>query len=330
MTMLFFMNSEFANLQENILLANHTTFRLGGPARYFVAVKNNEELVGAVKYAKANSWPFFILGGGSNLLVSDEGFNGLVIKMQSDGLSVVLRSEATKDQKEGDKLKIDCDAGVPFGRVIMETLKSGYSGAEWGFGIPGTIGGAICGNAGRLGQAMAQVVESVTALDDNLEVKNLSKNECEFGYRESRFKKTKEIIILAVLVFEKKKSAMIEAVLNEAKAVVKHSPPYPSAGCVFKNYVASSNNDPLLVGHHELAERVREGKLGVGWLIDQCGLKGRQIGGAKIWEGHANYIVNVGGAKAQDVLALIKLVKEGVRAKYRIELEEEIRRVGNF
>lgn len=311
------------NIKENIKLSEHTTFRIGGPARYFVVVKNNDELLEALNWAKSNSLLFFILGGGSNLLISDEGFNGLVIKMQNDSLAVVMRSEATKDLK----MKITAGAGVLFGRVIMDTVKLGYSGAEWGFGISGTIGGAICGNAGRLGQSVAQVVESVTVLDENLNTKTLSKNDCEFGYRESRFKKTKEIILSGVLVFEKKEPAVIEAVLNEAKAVVKQAPPYPSAGCIFKNYVVASKDDSLLASHPELVERVREGKLGVGQLIDQCGLKGRQINGAKIWEGHANYIVNVGGAKAKDVLSLIKLVRETVKEKFGIELEEEVRYV---
>lgn len=188
------MNSELANLQKNISLANHTTFRIGGKARYFMAVRNSEELMAAVKWAKDNSLSFFILGGGSNLLVSDDGFNGLVIKMQSDSLSVVLRStfaplSMNSTTKDLEKMKIIVDAGVPFGRIIMETVKGGFSGAEWGFGIPGTIGGAICGNAGRLGQAIARVVANVTVLDENLKVKTLSKSECDFGYRESRFKK---------------------------------------------------------------------------------------------------------------------------------------------
>ncbi|MFH1385509.1 MAG: UDP-N-acetylmuramate dehydrogenase [Patescibacteria group bacterium] len=327
------MNSELANLQKNISLANHTTFRIGGKARYFMAVRNSEELMAAVKWAKDNSLSFFILGGGSNLLVSDDGFNGLVIKMQSDSLSVVLRStfaplSMNSTTKDLEKMKIIVDAGVPFGRIIMETVKGGFSGAEWGFGIPGTIGGAICGNAGRLGQAIARVVANVTVLDENLKVKTLSKSECDFGYRESRFKKTKEIILSASLLFAKKEPVKIEAVLNEAKAVIKQSPPYPSAGCVFKNYNVKGGSDVLLKNYPKLAGRVRDNKLGVGQLIDQCGLRGRQIGGAKIWEGHANYMVNVGNAKAQDVLELIELVKKSVKEKWGIELEEEIRRVG--
>ncbi len=186
------------------------------------------------------------------------------------------------------------------------------------------MGGAICGNAGRLGQDISQVVESVTILDNNLNERGMSSVDCGFAYRESRFKKTNEIILQATLVFEKKSPEAINLVLNEAKEVIKKSPPFPSAGCVFKNYIVKEN-DVLLKSHSELETRVRAGKIGVGYLIDQCGLKGRQIGGAKIWEGHANYIVNVGGAKAADVLALINLCKKEVKGKYEIELEEEIR-----
>jgi len=303
------------NLQENILFANHTTFRIGGPARYFLISKDENELLAALRAAKESATPFFILGGGSNLLVADEGFDGLVIKVQSSRFKV---------QKDNSKCKIIAQAGTPFARIILETTKNGYSGAQWGFGIPGTIGGAICGNAGRLGQSLSEVVSEVKILDENLNEKIVPSDECEFDYRQSRFKETGEIILEATLVFKKEKRELINKTLNEAKEVIKNSPPYPSAGCVFKNYQVGQD-DLLLKNHPELRERVRGGKIGVGFLIDQCGLKGRQAGGAKIWEGHANYIVNAGGASAQDVLDLIDLCKKEVKNKFEIDLKEEIR-----
>jgi len=319
------LKSKFPNLQENILLSNHMTFRIGGPARYFLIATTKDELVAALRAAKENNLSFYLLGGGSNLLAADGGFDGLIIKNQISKI---------KYQKENSGLIVYCDAGTPFNQIIMQTARDGYSGAEWGFGIPGTVGGAICGNAGRLGQDISGVVSEVIILDNNLDEKKLSKPECEFAYRESRFKKTNEIILRATLVFEKKSPEAISAVLDEAKEVVKHSPPFPSAGCVFKNY-QTKESDPLLRNHPELNGRVRgaclparQGKIGVGYLIDQCGLRGRQINGAKIWEGHANYFVNAGGAQAKDVLALIRLAKEAVREKYNIELEEEIRYIG--
>jgi len=309
------LEQKFSNLQENVLLANHTTFRIGGPAKYFIAVKNRDEFIDVVRAAKESSTPFYLLGGGSNLLVADEGFDGLVIKNQISKI---------KYQKEEKSLKIICDAGASLTKIVLKTTNQGYSGVEWGLGIPGTIGGAICGNAGRLGQDISQVVESVRILDDNLNKKELSAGECEFEYRESRFKKTGEMILEAELILKKTDRAAIDKILSQTKEVVAHSPKFPSAGCIFKNYKLKEN-DLLLREHPELAERVRGGKIGVGYLIDQSGLKGRQIGGAKIWEGHANYIINVGGAKAVDVSALIELCKKEVKAKYGIVLEEEIR-----
>ncbi|MBU1102252.1 UDP-N-acetylmuramate dehydrogenase [Patescibacteria group bacterium] len=361
------LKSNLPNLQENVSLANHTTFRIGGAARYFCVAKDRDEFLAAARAAKEKNISLFVLGGGSNLLVADEGFGGLVIKNQIS---------KTKYRKENGMLKIFCDTGVPLTKIILETTRQGYSGAEWGFGIPGTIGGAIYGNAGRLGQAIAQVVESVRAMDKNLNEKEISATECEFGYRGSRFKKTGEIILNATLVFGKKDKSLIEQVLNKAKEVIKHSPPFPSAGCIFKNYTvrtegvppsevfrsrpptptlpfgrrpslktslggATENTDPLLKNHPELVGRVRGGhaergqspdqlggKIGVGYLIDQCGLKGKKSGGAQIWEGHANYIVNTGGAKAKDVLALIELCKETVKEKFAINIEEEVRFLG--
>ena len=314
------------NLQENILFANHTTFRIGGPARYFLISKDENELLAALRAAKESATPFFILGGGSNLLVADEGFDGLVIKVQSSKFKVQNDSNpfVQRTNQDNSSCKIIVEAGTPFTRIILETTKNGYAGVQWGFGIPGTIGGAICGNAGRLGQAISEVVLEVKILDKNLNEKIVPSDKCEFDYRGSRFKKTGEIILEATLVFKKEKQELINKILNEAKEVIKNSPPFPSAGCVFKNYQVGEG-DSLLKNHPELSERVRGGKIGVGYLIDQCGLKGKQAGGAKIWEGHANYIINAGGASAKDVLTLIDLCKKEVRKKYEVDLKEEIR-----
>ncbi len=305
--------------KENISLANHTTFRIGGTARYFVEVNSVQEIKDAIFWAKENSMPYFILGGGSNLLASENGFEGLIIKVKSLKFSI---------QSQNQELKIITDAGVPLIKIILETVKCGYSGAEWGFGIPGTIGGAICGNAGRLGQDISQVVESVTILDEDLKEKKLSYKDCGFFYRESIFKKNKWIILGATLVFLKKEQNQIEEILNQAKKVMREHPPFPSAGCAFKNYELKDKEDALLKNHPELKSRVRKGKIGVGFLIDQCGLKGKQINGAKIWEGHANYIINLGNAKAPDVVTLINICKKEVKEKFGIELEEEIRYLG--
>ncbi len=313
-------------IQENILLSNYTTFRIGGPARYFCEVKSKEELVEALKWAKKNNLIFFVFGGGSNLLVSDERFEGLMIKIKSEKLKV-YPEESRRVKSCDEKLKIiEAEAGVPLLKVILETTKDGYSGLEWEFGIPGTVGGAIFGNAGRLGQDVSQAVESVKIIDlDSWEEREILAKDCGFEYRGSCFKKNNWIILSAVFKFKKVEKEEIEKTLAEARKVIRNSPPWPSAGCIFKNYQVEGENDILLKNHPELVPKVRGGKIGVGFLIDQCGLVGRQIGGAKIWEKYANYIVNIGGAKARDIFELIQIVKKSVKEKYGIELEEEVR-----
>ena len=307
------------NLRENIILADHTTFRIGGPARYFFEAKTKEDIIEAIKWAGENNLPYFILGGGSNLLVNDEGFKGLVIRNKFSKINI---------EEAGEVLKIKASAGVLLGIIVAETVKRGFSGVEWAFGIPGTIGGAIWGNAHRAGRNMKPVVENVFVLNSELEEKKIGRDELEFDYGRSRFQKTGEIIISVDLVFKKETKEIIGDVLSQAKEISRGHAPYPSAGCVFRNYKLRDENDDILRRHPELESRVREGKIGVGYLIDQCGLKGKQIGGAKVWEGHANYIVNVGGAKASDISELIEFCKKTVKEKYGVELEEEIRYLG--
>lgn len=235
------------DIQEKVLLAHHTTFRIGGAARYFLAAQSRSELTEALKWAEEKGVGYLIIGGGSNLLVSDFGFDGLVIKIKNSNIKI---------QNDNEKCKIITDAGVPLAKIILETTRAGYSGAEWGFGIPGTIGGAICGNAGRLGQDISQVVDKVFILDADFKEMVLSREDCNFDYRESRFKRTGEIILGAELIFQKGNSEEIQKTLSEAKEVVKKYPPFPSAGCIFKNYKLKDNDD-LLRRHPELAERVR-------------------------------------------------------------------------
>jgi len=312
--------SKLANLQENISLSNHTTYRIGGPAKYFLVVKNKEELIEAVIWAKENSIPFFILGGGSNLLFADKGYGGLIIKMKNE--------EIIFSSKEED-LEVNCGAGASLAEILFEATSRGFGGLEWALGIPGTLGGAVCGNAGRLGQDLAQAIVSVRILDVNLMEKEILASKCQFNYRDSRFKHNQEIILGAKLKFIKQDKNKAEETLREAQRVIEKMPNFPSAGSVFKNYLVRQN-DELIKNHSEFQEKIQGGKLPAGFLIQQCGLAGRCLGGAKIWENHANFILNVGGAKAEDILGLIELVKKTVKEKFDIILEEEIRYVGNL
>jgi len=310
------LKSKPANFQENIILANQATFKIGGPARYFLLAEKKEEVIKAISWAKENDLPFFILGGGSNILFSDRGFDGLVIKIKDESLEIDVKAR-----------EIKAGAGVALADIVSQSINLGWSGMEWALGIPGTLGGAVCGNAGRLGLDTSRVVKSVSILGPDLAEKEILAQDCDFSYRSSRFKKQSEIIFSAVLKFFPQNKEETENLLRQAQAVIDKMPDQPCAGSVFKNYLVGEN-DSLINSHPEFKEKVNGGKLAAGFLIQQCGLLGNQIGGAQIWPQHANFILNIGQAKAQDVLGLIELVKKTVKEKFNVNLEEEIRKIG--
>lgn len=275
------------DIKENEILANYSTFKIGGPARYFIIAKSKEEILEAIGFAKQKNLPYFVLGGGSNILFRDEGYDGVVIKIENCELEI-------------ENSLIKANAGISFAQLILKSIEAGLAGLEWGIGIPGTIGGCVAGNCGAYGHDISESVEKVITLN-----REYLKKECGFSYRRSKFKNSenKEIILEIEL---KLKNGNMEKSKEEIKEIIEKRkgkiPPYPSIGCIFKN------PKPLIA---------RE-------LIEQCGLKGKQIGGARISEQHANFIVNIGHAASEDVLALINLCKEKVKEKFGVNLEEEI------
>jgi len=305
-------------IRENVLLRDYTTFKIGGPARYFFVAKSKEDLKNAILWAKKKKLPFFILGGGSNVLFSDNGFKGLVIKLQNT-------------QYEIRNTKIVAEAGVPLQKLVLETAKKGLSGLENLAGIPGTLGGAIWGNAGAFGREIGDLVEEVKVLDvgsSRLEVKKLRNKGCKFGYRDSIFKRKKNWIILeATLRLKKGKKKEIEEKIKEFLRLRKEKQPleFPSAGSVFKNVPVEKVPKKI---QEKFKEKIKDGFLPAGVLIEAAGLKGFQIGEVKISEKHANFIVNVENARAKDVVKLIELIKKEVKRKFNIEIEEEIKLVG--
>lgn len=287
-------------IKQNEPLSKHTTFDIGGPAKYFAAVKTKEEVLEAIDFAKSKKLPFFILGGGSNILINDNGYDGLIIKIKIGGVNVV-----------GEKIM--AGAGVLLSQLVNESAQNGLSGLEWAVGIPGTIGGAVNGNAGAYGRAISESVDEISVLAEDggqWKEKKYSNKECHFEYRKSKFKHlaNKEIILEVSLKLEKSDA---EKIKEEIKKIVLQRkgkiPPQPSAGCVFKNV----KKDGQLVA-------------AVGKLVEECGLKGVKSGGAEIPHLHGNYVVNTGGAKAEDVVRLINLCKQKVKDRFNLELEEEI------
>ncbi len=306
----------FLGVKNNVLLGRYTTFKIGGPAKYFFIAKSKEDLIKAIKTAKKFNLPFYILGGGSNLLVSDRGYKGIVIKYQASNI---------KYQKEGE---IFAQAGTPLQKIVSLTQEKSLTNLEWAVGIPGTIGGAIYGNAGAFGSFIADNIKKVEVLDTkNMKIKNFSKEQCRFKNKESIFKKNKSLVILSVLL--KLKRGRREKIKEKIKNFLTYKEMnqplnFPSAGCVFKNYQKQVKNKKLVKEFPELEEFNKRGLIPASYLIDKSGLKGKKVGGAKISEKHANFIINTNGAKAKDVIKLMKLVKEKVKNKFGIKLEEEI------
>lgn len=310
-------------IQKNVPLARYTTFRIGGPAKFFVVVKNEKELIEALDYAKENKLEYFILGGGSNVLVSDKGFDGLVIKIGNNDIKI-----------EGEKMY--CGAGATLARAFRLAVDNDLSGMEWMIGIPGaTIGGSIRGNAEAFSVSMKDLVESVEVFDiDKNKFRLLKNNQCGFTYRSSIFKEKNNYLIWeSVLKLKKEKKEIISSLI---KKTLEHRnsnyPKFPSAGSIFKNSITF---DEIKKHNKKLAEYAtingivsRMGNVGSGFLIDYLDLKGKKIGGAMISEKHGNFIINTGGATAEDVVILISFIKQQVRGKLGIQLVEEVQYVG--
>lgn len=343
-------------------MASYTIYKIGGPARFFVEVKNAAEIEEALKWAARIGVPFFLLGAGSNILVSDKGFDGLVIRVMGGEVKI-----------EGEYLT--ADAGAMMAKAVLESSKAELTGFEWGIGVPGTMGGSVRGNAGCFGGEMGQVVASVRLLEfpisnfqfsnksqisnSKITTRELTNQECRFGYRDSIFKKHPEwVIVSATLKLQKGNreeiKAKIAAITKERSE--KQDLGTKTCGCIFKNVPwarvgVNGSSTPVDTGDEllqnkkefiarfpELAQFKDQPNIPASFLIDQAGLKGRRVGKVFISPKHANFFVNSsptkslagdkGGASAGDVVTLAGIAKDIVRRKYGIVLEEEIQRVG--
>ena len=282
------------NIRTNESLRDHTTYKVGGTCKYFVTPKDLEELITLIKYLRKNNMKYMILGNGSNTIFSSKEYDGVIINL----------SNLNSMKIEGNKINVE--AGYQLIKLSMDALNNGLSGLEFAAGIPGNIGGAIFMNAGAYKSDMSNLVETVTFLDENLELKTLSKEELGFTYRKSIFQKNNYIIISTVLNLTPGNKDDIKELMDKRKERRIESQPleYPSAGSVFRNP----------------SEDIFAGK-----LIEDLGLKGYTIGGAQISEKHANFIINIGNATGEDIKALIDLVKSKVKAEYDIDLHVEQR-----
>ena len=279
--------------QKNRLLSEFSTFGIGGPIALFAEVRSAEEMVEGYAWAKANQTPVLVIGKGSNCLFNDAGFSGLVLLNKIDFCEI-------------HNLDVHVGSGYSFSLLGVQTARRGLSGLEFASGIPATVGGAIFMNAGASGRETCEPLQSVLYLHDTGEVKEYPKNQLKFAYRSSSFQSMSGCILSAKFRLELSliaRKSQLEIVDYRMK-----TQPYKekSIGCIFRNPSKEQT---------------------AGAIIDHCGLKGYKVGGARVSEMHANFIVNSGGATAKDVLDLIQIIQKRVQFKMGIHLEPEIRMV---
>ena len=287
------------NVYRNEPMKRHTTFRIGGPADYYLCPHSAKEIQKVVEICREEKLPYFILGNGSNLLVSDQGYRGVVIQLWKNVSDIRV---------EG--CLIHAKAGASLAKIASEALEEGLTGMEFAAGIPGTLGGAVVMNAGAYGGEMKDILKEVLVMDQQGRIFTLEKKDLKLGYRTSAVKEKGYIVLAAVLELRPGDREEIRKLMEDLKQkrVEKQPLDLPSAGSTFKR---------------------PEGYF-AGKLIMDAGLRGFSVGGAQVSEKHCGFIVNTGGASASDVLTLIREVQKRVREKFGVELETEVKFLGEF
>ncbi|MBI3685478.1 UDP-N-acetylmuramate dehydrogenase [Candidatus Azambacteria bacterium] len=305
-------------MDENVSLKEHSNYRIGGPAKFFVRADDAGSLWAAVAFAKERRVPYFVLGGGTNVLVSDDGFDGVVIKPAIQFL-------------ETNDMMVRVGAGVFMSELLEFVAGRGLSGLEWAGGLPGTVGGAVRGNAGAFGGETKDAVKEIISVDVSGTAPKVIRRrgaQCAFGYRNSIFKinNGKEIILEATFELRKGDAKVIRETIEQKIQYrnERHPTEYPNIGSIFKNVPVADVPKEL---HGAFAHVIKTDPFPVvptAYLISEAGLRGTRIGGAMVSEKHPNFIVNAGSARADEVKLLIGQVKSAVRKKYGIALEEEV------
>ncbi len=283
----------------NEKMEKHTTFRIGGPADYFVMPSDVTDVKAVIELCEQEKVPYYVVGNGSNLLVGDKGFRGVIIQIAGN-----------MNQMQADGEVITAQAGCSLAQIAGKALDEELAGFEFAAGIPGTLGGAVRMNAGAYGGEIKDVLESAVVLTREGKVMELSVNEMEFGYRTSIIERTGWTILGGKIRLHKGKREEIKAVMDDLRErrVSKQPLEYPSAGSTFK----------------------RPKGYFAGKLIQDAGLRGFRVGGACVSEKHSGFVINIDHATADDVVSLMEQVDEKVRAQFGVGLEPEVRRIGEF
>jgi len=286
-------------------LAPFTSFKTGGSARYFISAQTIDDVAQAVRAAKKLNLPHFFLGGGSNLLVSDQGYDGLIVSIDVLGLELI------------GEVEIECGAGEELAALVDFATENSLSGIEFASGIWGTVGGAVYGNAGAFGGDIGSVIVEVTLVDSQGEVKTVGPEYCRFGYRDSYLKTSGEAIVKARFKLKKGDTSHIRQKIDKILTLRRDKHPVEgrSAGCFFKNIPDPSRP---------------HGRVPAGRLLEEVGAKRMAVGGARVFEKHANIIVNTGSATSQDIRKLADMLKKKVYEKFGVKLKEEVIQLGKF
>ncbi len=291
---------EANKIKRGEMMKNHTTFRIGGPADYFVMPESKEEIQSVLYLCKKEKVPFYVIGNGSNLLVSDEGFPGVILQVGKGMDQITFEGNG----------KVRAFSGVMLSRLALEIAEHELTGFEFASGIPGSLGGAVSMNAGAYGNEIKDVIVEATVVDDRNEIKVLTKEELRLSYRKSIIQTQGYIVVDAVFAFQPGKKEEILEKMNELNQKRREKQPlnFPSAGSTFKR---------------------PEGYF-AGKLIEDAGLRGFRVGGAAVSNKHCGFVVNVENATAKDVKELIRQVDMRVFEQFGVHLEPEIRMIGQF
>ena len=306
-------------IEENVELKNHTNYRIGGPAKLFLKALSLDELKEGIKSARVEK--IFILGGGTNVLVNDNGFDGLVIKPEFNDIERI------------DDTTLRVGSGVTFSQLNDYCIDQSLSGLEWSGGLPGTVGGAVFGNAGAFGKEIKDNILKVESMNlTTLKIANRANDECEFAYRTSIFKKqlaNHELILSVVFKFDINDPAKIKNAIEEKIEYRKNHQPLemPSAGSTFKNVPVDSIPSETLEKFKDKKKNDPFPVIPAAVFLADAGLMGKRVGDAEVSTMHPNLIVNKGQARAEDVLKLIAEIIQIIKEKYNIQLEPEIIRV---
>ena len=307
-------------VQENVLLKPYTNYNIGGYATHFVDARTEQDIADAVEWANKHNQPVFVLGSGTNIIVSDKGYKGLV-----------LYNNVT-DYTIQDQTMTAC-AGVNLQTLVDQASAQGLSGLEWAGGLPGSVGGAIHGNVGAFGGEIKDILASVKALSPEGTIRDMSVEECEMAYRESIFKKQNDWVIISATL-KLRQGGDVNEIQNKVQELrewrrTKHPLEYGNCGSVFKRIPVADLDEKIFTQHPDISRAIREEKIAIAYFIDQCGLKKRRVGGVEVSDKHPNFLVNVtGNAKAEDVIMLVGVVKHRVLEQFGVFLEEEVEYIG--